>query len=335
MSCTAWALPSSPPGSICRRDNQRALFLEARSELEEATRLDPNHAEALAQLALVHVYLGQYRHLPKDSTFPLVLGPAVRALEIDSTLAKTHEALGMARWVGTWGFEWQAAYESFMRAAALDSVRPGAALMGAAQVQIDLGRRDLALSALAAAPNQEDPDVRFVRLQAHLFTGDPPGGLREALAWIASEPEAELPALFKFLSYLELGRFDEAEAALRDWASLRPARPEYPMLMTAVYQARRGDRDAAMRTLEQFRQDYPDTSQYRDRQAAAYAWLGDLDAAFALLEEELEAQTFVWRLPSDPLYAPLRADVRFNVLLGAMGLECTYHENGTHLCRET
>jgi len=318
--------------------NQLALFLEARSELEEATRLDPNHAEAHAQLAMVHVFLGQNGHLPKDSTFVHVREMAERALAIDSTLAIAHEALALAKWIGTGGFNWQAVYDGFMRAAALDSGRANKNLAAAAQVQIDLGRRDLALSALAQAPEPSNPferDMsRVVAVQSHLFTGDPAGGLREASAWAAEVPESTMPHYYKFHSFLELDRFDEAGSALRDWSSLRPDRPETPLLMTVIYHARRGDRDAAIRTLEQFHRDYPDASGFRSSLAMAYAWLGDLDTAFVLLDEEFDTQGFAFRFPSDPLYAPLRGDVRFNVLLGTMGLECTYHEDGTHQCRE-
>jgi tetratricopeptide (TPR) repeat protein len=308
-------------------------LLEARDALEEATRLDPDHAEALAQLALVYAWLGQHQYLPKDSTFPVVLPLAERALEIDSTLSKAHEAFALAKWIGTAGFDWQATYESFMRAAELDSARAHLSLIGAAQVQTDLGRRDLALNALAQVADQDDEVLKYVRLQVHLNTGDPAGALREALAWAASEPGAEIARLYAFLAYMELGRFDEAGDALQDWASLRPDRPESALLMTVVYDARRGARDEATRLLDEYRRDHPDPA--RETLAKVYAWLGDPDAAFALLDEVLDAKGFAWRLPSDPLYAPLRSDYRFHVLVGRMGLECKYSEDGTHLCHDT
>ena len=59
--------------------------------------------------------------------------------------------------------------------------------------------------------------------------------------------------------------------------------------------------------------------------------MGDLDQAFELLEEEFDSRRYVFYLPSDPAFAPLREDPRFDLLMGRMGLSCRYYDDG-HEC---
>ena len=55
----------------------------------------------------------------------------------------------------------------------------------------------------------------------------------------------------------------------------------------------------------------------------------------ASTQAQIETRKFVYYLPSDPLYAPLRDQVRFRRLVALMGLECVYHPDGTHECFES
>ena len=68
--------------------------------------------------------------------------------------------------------------------------------------------------------------------------------------------------------------------------------------------------------------------------AVLLAHIGEVDSAFAILEEIMRERGFINRLPSSPVYDPLRGDPRFDVLLREMNLECEYYEDGTHRCWE-
>jgi hypothetical protein len=64
---------------------------------------------------------------------------------------------------------------------------------------------------------------------------------------------------------------------------------------------------------------YPSTAEPFAQLRAA---VGDVDAAFAILETEMNAKGHVRRLPSHPLFAPLRTDPRYAPLVARMGLRC-------------
>jgi len=62
--------------------------------------------------------------------------------------------------------------------------------------------------------------------------------------------------------------------------------------------------------------------------------LGEVDSAFALLQQAMDIVGVVNRLPSDPHWDPLRGDSRFDSLRRRMNLEGEYYEDGTHSCRD-
>ena len=61
---------------------------------EEALRIDPDFAMALAGLADAYNLLGEYSYLPPDEAYPPAKQAALKALELDDTLGEAHAALG-------------------------------------------------------------------------------------------------------------------------------------------------------------------------------------------------------------------------------------------------
>jgi hypothetical protein len=56
--------------------------------------------------------------------------------------------------------------------------------------------------------------------------------------------------------------------------------------------------------------------------AQLYAAIGDSDAAFDILQAEMDSKGHVRRLSSAPLFEPLRDDPRYAPLTARMGLQC-------------
>jgi len=86
-------------------------FKSAVSYFQQAIDKDPDYAPAYAGLADCYNLMGNYGVLPASETTPKAKAAALKALELDKTLADAHSALGFLRYHYEWGFS--AAEEEF------------------------------------------------------------------------------------------------------------------------------------------------------------------------------------------------------------------------------
>ncbi len=104
---------------------------------EEATQLDPNFALAYVGLAYGYILLGDWDLLPPQETFPKARTAALKAIDIDGTVAGGHTALG---WVKTfYDWDWPRAEYEFRQATKLGPNDPDAH-EGLGQYLIAVGR---------------------------------------------------------------------------------------------------------------------------------------------------------------------------------------------------
>jgi TolB-like protein/Tfp pilus assembly protein PilF len=86
---------------------------------QEALQDDPTYAPAYSGLADSHFYLGYaFGHDPPREAMPKARADAVKALELDETLAEAHTSLALVRFFFDW--DWPAAEREFQRAIELD-----------------------------------------------------------------------------------------------------------------------------------------------------------------------------------------------------------------------
>src|SRR5262249_1091318 len=83
---------------------------------EEAISQEPSYALAYAALADVHEQLAGFES--DSSRFPKARAAALKALDLDQSVAEAHAALGVVRTFYEW--DWAGARESFERAVALN-----------------------------------------------------------------------------------------------------------------------------------------------------------------------------------------------------------------------
>jgi TolB-like protein/tetratricopeptide (TPR) repeat protein/predicted Ser/Thr protein kinase len=125
---------------------------------ETALQKDPDYAPAHTGIAFVWTARNQMGYVPPSEATPRVKAAAMKAIELDPTLALAHYALGMAAW-NEWN--WEANEREFRRALELD---PNLADVRAfySHLLIALKRPDEALAQIERAV-QLDPFNAFIR----------------------------------------------------------------------------------------------------------------------------------------------------------------------------
>ena len=78
---------------------------------ELALEKDPDYAPAHAGTAMVWATLSQFGLVPHSEAKPKAKAAALRAVELDSSLAEAHHALASVRAWGEW--DWEGADEAF------------------------------------------------------------------------------------------------------------------------------------------------------------------------------------------------------------------------------
>ena len=84
---------------------------------QQAIAKDPNYAMAYAGLADSYISLGSGFVVPKEA-FPKAKEAALRALEIDDTLAEAHASLGFIK--ANYDWDWSGGEREFQRAIELN-----------------------------------------------------------------------------------------------------------------------------------------------------------------------------------------------------------------------
>jgi len=67
--------------------------------------MDPNYAQAYAELALNYALMGYYELLPSNEVFPRATELAQKAIQLDNTIAESHVALGLTLYMHMWKFK--------------------------------------------------------------------------------------------------------------------------------------------------------------------------------------------------------------------------------------
>jgi TolB-like protein/Flp pilus assembly protein TadD len=291
---------------------------KALREFRQAIDVDPTYAAAYAGLADAYALLGYQNHAAPRDAFPKARAAAMRARELDASLAEPHATLGYIGLYFDWDFA--GAEAAFKRAIALDADSATArhyysilltALLRPfeARDQIERARNLDPLSVLIAS------DMGFELYYDRQYE-EAAAALKEA---ISTNPGAALPHFWLGRVYQALGRYDDAASEYRAAGSGVGAWP--PALsglghMHAIAGQRAEAHDVLRRLGEMAKRGY--VSPYA--QALVYLGLGDRAQTYQWLELALEerANWMVWLL-KDPRWDPLRGDPRFESIVQRVG----------------
>ncbi len=287
----------------------------------EAIQIDPSYAQAYAGLADSYATLGLFAFagLPPKETMPHAQTAAVRALEIDDTLAEAHASLGIVTL--RYGWDWLGAERAFKRAIELN---PGYAVAHQwyGECLAAMGRLEEAIAELKHALELDPLSLIINAVLAGMFYFDRQYDLAIEQCRKTLEMERDFwPALFFLgLTYEQMEALPIALAALQDGVT---ASHRAPMMLGALGHAyaSAGNHDEAQKVLDEL----GGLSQRRYGSpiwsALIYIGLGANDVAFAELEKAYEERSgWLVFLGVDPGFDRLRSDARFVDLIRRLGL---------------
>ncbi|HUF28445.1 MAG TPA: BTAD domain-containing putative transcriptional regulator [Gemmatimonadaceae bacterium] len=286
-----------------------------------ATELNPAYPEGHAGLADAYVILGYLGYVPGDAAFPKGKAAALQALSLDPSLGEAHAALGKAL---QWERRWVEAEKAFRRAIELSPEYATGHQWYALLLTI-LARRE---EALVFGRRAAELDPLSIQIQnTHGIMLYNVGELDSALhvyerlvtyepdtAWVRQNPWV-LSNFGKVAA--AAGRHRAAIQLIERAAGIVPQHPR-PLYELAMAHLAAGDRSRALAAFDRADPGHPHYPVYR---AMLHGQLGELDAAFELLERVAEwGPVQLLTLETNRSLQELRADPRYAFLRRRLGL---------------
>jgi len=280
---------------------------------QQAINADPNYAAAYAGLADCYNMQVIYGvDSPRDG-FPKAKAAAVRALEIDETLAEAHTSLAFIKF--RWDRDRVEAEREFLLAIKHKATYAPAHQWYSSYL-VALERFD---EAIAEATRTQELEPLSSTASAHLgwiyyLSGQNDRAIEQGTKILELDPNA-FPALrYRGLAYEQKGMYREAIGDFQKGVKLSGS-PLILALLGHAYAAS-GQKAAAQNVISELRdlQERLYVSPYTI--AAIYAGLGEKDQAFKWLDKaEEERDIWLMNLKVDPVFKTLRSDPRFPDLL--------------------
>lgn len=294
-------------------------FQQAIVCFQQAIAKDPNYAQAYAGLADSYALTSSYNFGSPKDLMPKARAAALRALQIDATLAEAHTSLALI--AENYDWDWQTAGKEFQRAIELDPGYPTAHQWYAEELAWQ-GRFDEAFVEMEQARRLDPLSLSITTDHAATlyYSRQYDRAIEELQTVIDMDPNFPRAHAILALSYLQKRQFPEAVASVEELRRIDPS-PGVWVLEAYVY-CLSGQPAQARRALAKFEQLNrhvqldPTTSL-----ALATAGTGDKDKFFASLQRAfLGRSNSLTALKVDPVYDPFRGDPRFQALLRQVGL---------------
>ncbi len=287
-------------------------FTKAIGYFEDATRKDPQYALAYAGLADCYGIIGAtiYGTVPAEEAAPKAKGAAIRALEIDPSLAEAVTSLATAKFNYDW--DWAGASEGFKRAIRMDP-KYATAYQRYSLYSIAMGRFDDSFDQIKRARDLDPLSISINssfgwRLYLARQYDRSIAQLRDTLEM---DPNYEWAHLVLGQAYQEKGEFNLALAELKKAVELSRNSPLMVSALAHAY-AVQGNTAEAQKLLAQLmmqsRRQY--VSPYYI--AVVYLGLGKNDAAMNWLDKAFaDRSNGLVFARVEPELDPLRSEPRF------------------------
>lgn len=282
-----------------------------------ATNLDPTYAEAYAGISQSFFLMGVFGMAPSREVFPKAKANALKALELDDTIAAAHNALAAIHILYDW--DWAAAEAECRRALQLS---PGDSWthVHLADYMSIRARHDEAIAEMKRGLELDPisrPHLGFFGLilyRARLYDA----GILQCQRALDIDPNYANGLWFLALSLEQKGRLNESIAKLEKAVSLSGGL-HYLALLGRAY-ALAGEKTKALSILYSLEaltsQRYVSPFDF----AVVYVGLGDRTSAFQWLEEAYRQRVFRIVELTLPMFDSVRSDARWGDLVRRIGL---------------
>ena len=291
----------------------------SRECFEKALAEDANYALAYSGLADYHTVRAIYWLAPADVAWPQAKEAALKAIELNPTLADPHAALGSVKFF--YERNWAAAERSLQQALEL---RPQFA---EAHVRYScyfmaVNRLDHALAEARSAV-ELDPlsqGANAMEAMALAYSGQYDAAIRRCHKALEIDPNFVELYYALGVACQSKGLYDEAIAAFEKGAAVTGRMPLILGWLGAAYAAA-GRRDEALEILDEITEQGKRGFPVPLPLAVVYTGLGDKDQAFEWLNRAADAHdSLICYIQSVPTYDSLRGDPRYLTLLKRLDL---------------
>jgi eukaryotic-like serine/threonine-protein kinase len=278
---------------------------------------DPHYALAYVGIADAYFLLSS-QFVPPREAMPKVKDAATKALQLDESLAEAHTMLAMVN--AFYDYDFPAAGAEFKRGVELD---PGSASahQWRGYYLIAMSRPQEALDELTKA-RELDPlsdTVSLLLSVSFLFSRQYDQSTQQSRKMIEAEPDFWWGHFLLGWAEAETGKYDEAIQSL-DRATHLDSSP-YPLAYLAWASARSGNKERALKALQELEQKSHEVYVPRYQIAAVYVGLDDKAKALDSLQQAFSnREEIIAFLKVDPTWDPLRSEPRFQDLLHHAGL---------------
>ncbi|MBA2733565.1 MAG: tetratricopeptide repeat protein [Acidobacteria bacterium] len=286
---------------------------KAIEQFRAATEKDPNYALAYVGLADSYIALGNYADASTNETLPQAKAYAMRAVELDDSLAEVHTSLGNIN-VHSWN--WAEAEREYKRAIELNPNYPTAHQWYSLWLTFN-GRLDEALTEIKHAYDLDplSPIINANLARTYLLKGELDTAAEQCRKFIEFDPAQ--PQAYLILAFIRQKQLRHSEAiAEAEKAVELSQRASDKLAALGYFYAAAGKRAQALEILRELKEKYDSRKSKAAYIAWVYAGLGDNDEAFAWLEKGVRDRdgflaqyvtlfTALDSLRSDPRYAEL------------------------------
>jgi tetratricopeptide (TPR) repeat protein len=288
---------------------------------EKTIEKDPSYALAYAGLADAEMYRSFWGGCPPKETYPKARAAALKALEIDDTLAEAITSL--ARIKHSYDWDWDGAERGYRQAI---DFNPGYATAHQyyALCLMHQGRFEQAVKEMERA-HELDPFSLHINVnvgQVYLYARDYDAAITSFRKTIEMDPDHPTTHLFLGFAYLGKSMYEEAMAELQKEKKLAKCwRPGIEIALGGCHSLM-GQKDTTRlvlnELLKQSKQQYIPPYLL----ALLYFALEEDDHGFEWLNKAYETHdSFLYYLKIEPTFDTRRSDPRYIAMLKKMGLD--------------